>query len=196
MNENPVIPVRTVRREREWLNKGAARRARAQWRRGQRRFGIAKGAISPSLAAQFLTLFEVIGQGNGLWRYAAPCTFRDAQGREWTVPTGYVTNLYSMPSAIKWMFGDVDANYGAPAGLHDYLYDNHVALGITRAEADEILWEAMRALGMRAYEAWIIYRGVRLFGQSYWDACETAAKRGVRLSHERFSRWIEMEATR
>lgn len=108
----------------------------------------------------------------GVWRLNEPLVYRARDGRRWIVPAGFWTNLYSIPEAIKWLFGEVDAEYGAGAALHDWLYEMHESLGISRAEADGLLREATEALGMSGVKRGVIYAGVRVFGGRRWEACE------------------------
>ena len=89
--------------------------------------------------------------------------------RVW-VPAGFRTNLASIPRALWWIPGLAPVGrIERAAALHDWLYSTTCDLpGITRAVADAILEEGMRADG----ECWLIrelvWINVRLFGASHW----------------------------
>ena len=131
--------------------------------------------------------------GTNLVKLTAPLVYVTSWGKTLTVPVGYVTNLYSIPTAIKWAFGRIDAKYGAAAALHDWLYDGHV---LDRDTCDDVLFEAMLALGASEIEAWIVWSGVRAGGWVAWDACGASMAVGVKLSTRRQSCWMALKATR
>lgn len=57
--------------------------------------------------------------------------------------------------------------------FHDAAYN---ALGVLKGAADNMLWEAMLELGCERWRSDAIYEGVRLFGQSSYDADQDAAR--------------------
>lgn len=81
------------------------------------------------------------------------------------VPKGYVTDSYSIPF---WLWPIVWPNdYEMhPAVLHDYLYECGGLLpnGLiyTKADADDILREAMKSVGLGWYRRNIRWLGVRV----------------------------------
>jgi Protein of unknown function (DUF1353) len=84
--------------------------------------------------------------------------------RQIRVPATFVTDLGSVP---RWLWSLVPPIGPADAGyvLHDWLYQ---AGGVTRGEADGVLYEAMRAAGVSAGLAWTVYGGVRACGWWSW----------------------------
>lgn len=78
-----------------------------------------------------------------------------------TVPAGYITDGYSMPGVLLQLFQPRSARYLLPAILHDWLYD---AGTVPRDMADRILLEGMRAVGVAAWQRFLVYRAVRLGG--------------------------------
>jgi hypothetical protein len=87
-----------------------------------------------------------------------------------TVPAGFPTDLASIPRPL-WSipgFSPFD-RIARPAVLHDWLYRNGFRLGLTRADADDILAAAMLADG----EGWVVrnlvWLGVRAGGGSHWE---------------------------
>lgn len=78
------------------------------------------------------------------------------------VPKGTLTDGASIPR-IFWNILSPFGEYFAAALIHDYLY-SPANNRFTRAEADLILLEAMKALNVPAVKRVIIYRAVRLFG--------------------------------
>lgn len=102
-------------------------------------------------------------------------------GRIIRVPKGFVTDFASIPQ-LFWNILPPWGVYGKACIVHDYLYQGGVIMeayptlpGVvihrdpTREEADNILREAMDALGVGWWTRNIIFRGVRLGGQGIWD---------------------------
>lgn len=105
-------------------------------------------------------------------------------GRIVEVPARFVTDLGSVPQ-IAWSLvppiGKADGGYV----LHDWLYQQG---GVTRGEADAVLYEAMRVAGVSRVLAWTIWSGVRVGGWVGWreyrkrEVIEVAAKTEARLA--------------
>lgn len=91
--------------------------------------------------------------------------FSNIIGRLITVPAGFKTDLASIPK-ILWNILPPVGRYDAAAVVHDYLYQHN---GVTRAEADAVLREAMEVLGVRWSQRWAIYAGVRVGGWKTWN---------------------------
>lgn len=116
--------------------------------------------------------------GRTVARCLAPLVFHSDKYGDIVTPAGFDTNYCSTPKApVIWlMFGDI----GHEAGVtHDLLY---TLRQFTRAEADEIFFEALQAPTMipAPYDrpvdpmrALLMYQAVRQFGQSSWES-ETA----------------------
>jgi hypothetical protein len=76
------------------------------------------------------------------------------------VPQGFVTDLASVPRwpLVFWLMGD---RAREPAVVHDWLYLS----GITsQADADAVLYEAARVIGLSWWVAQGLWWGVRLGG--------------------------------
>lgn len=87
------------------------------------------------------------------------------------VPAGYVTDGYSMPGRLLQLFQPKHANFLLPAILHDWLYD----LGLCpRDMADRMLLQAMREVGVAAWQRFIVYRAVRFGGAGGFGKPEVA----------------------
>jgi hypothetical protein len=84
---------------------------------------------------------------------------------EVTVPSGFVTDLASIP-AVFWSELPPAARYSYPAIIHDYLYWFQPC---TRAEADAVLEAAMEDMQVPSPKIVIIYGAVRVGGGSAWD---------------------------
>ncbi len=97
--------------------------------------------------------------------------YQTALGFTIIVPAGFITDMASIPQ-IFWNILPPDGPYGKAAVVHDYLYrtggkvDVSPAHTFTKAEADNIFYEAMGELGVAGWRKWIMYQAVRLFGGS------------------------------
>lgn len=93
-----------------------------------------------------------------------------------SVPVGFKTDLASVPRAF-WRVLPPIGKYDAAAVLHDYLYQGAILnLGsVTRAQADAVLNEAMGVLGVKGWQRYIIYTGVRVGGSRIWNQYRDAA---------------------
>lgn len=90
------------------------------------------------------------------------------RGRLLEVPAGFESDGASVPR-LFWatVSPRVDPATIRGAVAHDYLYRKHPD-GWTRADADELFYDLIRADGLswwRANKAWL---GVRLFGGAAW----------------------------
>ena len=81
------------------------------------------------------------------------------------VPSGYITDLASIPGALQGLF-HVNDETRLPAVVHDWLYTTQER---SRAQADELLYRMMRAAGSPRWKAVLFFHVVRTFGGSHWD---------------------------
>lgn len=99
---------------------------------------------------------------SGLYRTTRPLEYEiglKGSGLRVTVPTGFETDLASVPRFLWPIFAPHDPRYAAAAVLHDCLYRWD---GFTRVVADAVFYEAMRALGTPRWKAKLMYIAVRL----------------------------------
>lgn len=91
------------------------------------------------------------------------------------VPSGSTTDFASIKvlhNAFLFVFFALVSGYGNySATVHDYLYTTHSvgSKAITRKEADEILYRALRAEGVARWRAWLFWVGVRLGGGKAYE---------------------------
>lgn len=110
-------------------------------------------------------------QDDGQWVLVQPLVYlSDVAGRALTVPTGFRTDLASVPRLplVFLLAGDCARE---AAVVHDFLYQSHET---DRATADAILREASACTGVPAWRRWLMYAGVRLGGASHWDPAAAA----------------------
>lgn len=90
-----------------------------------------------------------------------------AARQTFVVPVGFRTDLASVPRVVVWLI----PRYGrhTPAAvLHDYLWWVEAPAGnVTYRDADGLLRQAMRTLGVRVLRRWLIWTAVR------WGALAT-----------------------
>jgi hypothetical protein len=106
------------------------------------------------------------GDGRGTWRLLAPLLYDSALAGMLVAPTGFVTDLASVPRApfAYLLAGGIGH---AAAVIHDWLYCCH---RLTRARADAVFYEALLALGVPRWRAWLMWAGVRIGGAHPWRA--------------------------
>lgn len=80
------------------------------------------------------------------------------------VPEGFKTDLCSIPRVLQNILPPVGRWDGA-AVVHDFLYRQG---GVTRAEADAVMLEAMQLSGVTWWQRWTVYLGLRLGGWVVW----------------------------
>ncbi len=100
-------------------------------------------------------------------------------GEEIVFGPGCVTDLASIPPIVAPLLPP-DGPWVKPAAIHDLLYRTcgtgmvdgvrHItrARPYTRAEADKILLEAMKVVGVPKWKRGLIYAAVDLFGGAAW----------------------------
>lgn len=86
------------------------------------------------------------------------------------VPAGFTTDFASIPRFLWRIIGTpTSADYRNAAVLHDFLYCLGKDSGRSRKECDDIFYDAMTVLNVSWWKKNMIYRGVRLGGQSSYD---------------------------
>lgn len=84
-----------------------------------------------------------------------------------TAPAGMSTDFASVPRLVWAYLSPEDPCILYGSIIHDFLYQSGGRLPLrrfTRAEADEVLREAMTASGARPAQSFVVHRALRLFG--------------------------------
>jgi hypothetical protein len=124
------------------------------------------GTPVPLWLTEFLTELEVTPLLDGRnWRVDQGFVYESAHlGRILEIPTGFITDFASIPRVL-WDLLPPTGKYSRAAVVHDYLYRT---LGVaSRADADAVLLEAMKILGVDELTQLAIYDGVRVGG--HWS---------------------------
>ena len=86
-----------------------------------------------------------------------------------TVPWGFQSDGASVPRAFwRLIFPKGDEKALRAAIIHDWIYRTHPA-GWTKAEADKLFYELLKADGVPTWRAWLAYQGVKWFGHIAWN---------------------------
>ena len=113
--------------------------------------------------------------GDGRWRLERPYEHRDGSTTI-TVPAGFEFDLSSVPRAFWSFIAPFELSIAAPL-LHDFLYRYGGKLppgsvtpprSYTRAEADRMFREIMRAEGVSVWRRTLAHAATRVFGGSAW----------------------------
>ncbi len=97
------------------------------------------------------------------------CFKLDDDWREIVVPRGMLTDLSSIPRALRWVVSRVGPHLEASI-LHDFLYiawqdlPGYGARDEDRDFADELMRVAMQEAGVSGMQIFLIHNAVRLFG--------------------------------
>lgn len=113
--------------------------------------------------------------GDGRWRLEQAHEHRDGDTTI-TVPAGFEFDLSSVPRVFWSLIAPFELSIAAPL-LHDFLYryGGNPPTGsvtpprtYTRAEADRMFREIMKAEGVSAWRRTLGYAATRIFGRSAW----------------------------
>lgn len=86
------------------------------------------------------------------------------------IEAGFITDGVSVPWFASWLFKR-HGHYLKAAIVHDRLYSSDYVINgeqVTRKEADQIFYQALRVLGCGSFRASIAYVCVRWFGRWGW----------------------------
>ena len=124
---------------------------------GSRPWAIMKSQFESNLIVKKL---EGKGQENN-WQVAAPLIFKSFfLKRTIEIPAGFVTDFASVPRLpfAYWLTGNIAQE---AATIPDFLYQTH---STSKATADRVFLEAMKATKVVAWRRWLMYTMVSLFG--------------------------------
>ena len=101
---------------------------------------------------------------DGGWRLHAPLVYySDVLGRTVTVPTGYVTDLASVPRLFRFIVPVANAKNRRAAVVHDYLCTHPDGLVKDQKQADQVFREALGVVGVGRFRSAALYYPVRTF---------------------------------
>lgn len=95
-------------------------------------------------------------------------------GRDVVVPSGYFTDLASVPKPLRFIIPVANAKNRPAAVVHDYLCTHGVKEGIIKnqKEADLVFREALQAAGLGMFKRNAMYFPVRFyqfFAKDLWE---------------------------
>ena len=102
----------------------------------------------------------------GEWVVLSPLVYHSFSGKTHGVPSGFITDLASIPALFRTIFNQNDASR-KPSVLHDSLYCKKQG---TRKDADDLFLEALERCGVGFARRWSMYLGVRAGGWVYWNS--------------------------
>lgn len=101
--------------------------------------------------------------------------FEDEELGTVTVPKGFTTDFASIRSLhniFLFILYALTSGYGNYAGtVHDFLYTTHStnSKDVSRKQADDVLYRALRAEGVAKWRAWLFWAGVRIGGKKAYE---------------------------
>lgn len=102
----------------------------------------------------------------GEWVLLEAFRYRSRDGRDFTVPRWFITDLASIPWLVDPLFDDID--HRAAGVVHDWLYCSQL---VSRTEADELFREMVQVLGAGRFRAGMMHAGLRAGGWYRWNQC-------------------------
>lgn len=119
--------------------------------------------------SRFLTTLQTEQLGKWNHRLLADLVLEDDLGT-FTVPAGFQTDfasLQALHNVVLFAFFALVAGYGnLAATIHDRLYTTGQ---LPRKDCDALFYRALRAEGVAAWRAWIMWAGVRVGGASHYS---------------------------
>lgn len=103
----------------------------------------------------------------GDWQLMQPLSYQHPQYGVIEVPAGFTTDLASIPRLFFRIVNPCTTGTRRPAIVHDYLYSGSTLL--TRQQADQVLYDALRECGINWVLANAMYYAVRIGGASHWQ---------------------------
>ena len=80
-----------------------------------------------------------------------------------TVPTGYTTDLASVPRLMRWVVPVANAKNRKAAVVHDYLCTHGDGVVKNQKQSDKVFREALGVLGLGRFKSGALYYPVRTF---------------------------------
>lgn len=111
------------------------------------------GAFSPNLDVRHTHI-----KGDYVWTLLADLSYTANDGTVYLIPTGFVTDLASIPR-IFWPILAPFWSYAKASVLHDYLLDS----GYDPVFATKMFREAMESTGVNKIQIFFIYWSVRIY---------------------------------
>ena len=105
--------------------------------------------------------------GRNLYRLTDDYTFIYGDGFQVTVPSGFVTNLGTIPRPLWWIVSPADLREASV--VHDYLLQEQLSRKqrgkniVSRWMADAVLYEAMQQVGISFSKRTLVFLSVRFF---------------------------------
>lgn len=114
--------------------------------------------------------YLAIADASNQWVTVGPLVYSSQVAeRTITVASGFETDLASIPRSFHWLI-PVNGKHRLAAIIHDWLYAK-APEWCTRKLADQVLLEAMKALGESWWRRTAMYSAVRAGGWLYWRKC-------------------------
>ncbi len=107
----------------------------------------------------------------GEWVLLEPFRYHARNGREFTVPRWFVTDLASIPWLVDPLFDSLD--HRKAGVVHDWIYCSQQ---VSRAEADELFREMLEVLGVGVIKRNLMYSGLRVGGWYRYNQCKAGRR--------------------
>jgi len=96
---------------------------------------------------KFITALQYRDFGMDLWEYTVPFGFMYKGVTHW-IPEHFITNFYSVPRLLRWVFPNNQGIYNESAGIHDWAVRNRKLIGFSLTDCHTLFDACMRYQSM------------------------------------------------
>ena len=107
-----------------------------------------------------------ISPRSGYWYNLAQDLDFSIDGKRYTVPHGFHTDLASIPRFYWSILSPTKSEFMVASVVHDYLYQ--CPAGLSRKTIDDVFYCALRKQGSSVYTSYKMYVAVRIFGAKHY----------------------------
>jgi len=113
---------------------------------------------------------KTVRLSNQLWELIDDFVVK-LDGKEITVPDGFVTNGASVPRIFWNICAPISGAFGEAAVVHDWGYSKRSNFN-NKEDVDKILFDIGMENGASYFRALLVYLAVKIFGHKYWKKGE------------------------
>lgn len=114
---------------------------------------------------QFLSTLKYRDFARNLWEYTEAFRFR-YKGVTHVIPNHFITDFYSIPRWLRWVWPNNQGVYNESSGIHDWAVRNRKLLGFSLTDCHTLFSAAMEYQGMSNFRRRVKFAAVYMFNWS------------------------------